>query len=55
MGHYAKSPDDVAQRQVGEGLSNYAGELYGWGKEGGKDQYYKTGDILSLLYPVRGG
>ena len=53
LGGYKISPDDTAQKRIGDGLSKFAGELYGYGS--GDQQYYRSGDILTLLYPVRGG
>ena len=53
LGGYKISPDDTAQRILGNGLSKFAGELYGNGV--GDQRFYRSGDILTLLYHVRGG
>ena len=57
LSHHSASlqstPDDTAQRQVAKALSKFAGP---WtrNRHPGRD-FYPTGTINSLVYPVNGG
>lgn len=50
------SPDDVAQAQIAEGYSRYAGTYASYNSVGGnKKNYYPFGSMNELVYPVNGG
>lgn len=51
-GIITKSPDDIAQHEIAQGYSNYAGKLPSTIQE---VQAYPYGTMNDIVYPVRGG